>query len=199
MLTLLARTISAVLSLFRLFASARLRYVCILWPSREKYKYFPEKGKQCKPIHYAFDKVILEHVVHSAPFIAALIINTIINIKIVQRLRRPPPGENGNQQNQQIKRRITWMLLANSVIFFFCLAPRNFLLIFGKLMNLSNYEQDYNLYLTFTFVMVNSAINPILYGIVSPSYRRGFFNAFGFAKNKIEPVEEQATERTTAT
>ena len=155
--------------------------------------------KQCKSIHYVFDKEILEHVVHSAPFIAALIINTIISIKIVQQLRSPPPGENGNQQNQQIKCRITWMLLANSIIFFICLAPRNILLIFKNLMNLSDYEQKYYHYVSFTFIMLNSAVNPILYGIASPSYRRGFVKAFSFSRNQIKPMEKQATERTTAT
>ena len=125
-LTLLAWIISAILCFVRSLASSRLVYECILWPSREKYKYFPDIIRHCKPIHQFFHVEILEHVVHSAPFIAALITNSIINIRIVQKLTRPPPGENGNHQNQQIKQRITWMLLANSIIFFSCLAPVNF-------------------------------------------------------------------------
>ena len=162
MLAFLAWIISTELSLLRSLASGRLEYVCILWPSHEKYKYFPKTVKGCKPIHPFFQRVILEHVVHSAPFIAEITINTIININIVHRLGRPRPGENGNQQNQQIKRRITWMLLVNSIVFFISLAPKNILLMFGTLMNLSDRKQLYYQKTVFIFIMLNSAINPIL-------------------------------------
>ena len=197
-LILIAWIISALVCFLRSLASGRLVFECILWPSREKYKYFPDRLRYCKPVHPFFQIEVFEHLVHTAPFSAALITIAIINIKIVQRLTRPPPGENGNQQNQQIKRRITWMLLANAVIFFSCLAPYNCLLVFGRLMNLSrNTQQSYG-NTAFILHMINSAINPILYGMVSPSYRKGFLKAFGFSKNQIEPMEEQATEKTTA-
>ena len=191
-LSFLTWIISAVFSLFRSLASARLENECILWPSQEKYQYFPGTVRYCTPIHPYFQKEILEHVVHSAPFITACVMNSIINIKIIQRLRRPPPGENGNQQNDQIKRRITWMLLANSFIFFCSLAPYHLLLVFDRLSNLSHRKQIYYVRTTFVFVMLNSAINPILYGVASPSYRRGYLKAFGFCRNY------QETERTHA-
>ena len=132
-------------------------------------------------IHSFFRKEILEHVVHSAPFTAALVVNSIINIRIVQRLRRPPPGENVNNQNQQIKRRITWMLLANSVIFFSSLIPFHLFLAFGRLF--SNIRKGYYRDTVFVFVMLNSAINPILYFLACPSYRGGYLKAFGFGNN----------------
>ena len=141
-----------------------------------------------------FQVAILEHIVHSVPFIAALITNTIINIKIVKRLIRSP-GENGNQRNQQIKQRITLMLLANSVIFFSCLAPKHILLIFWSPLNFSYSAQRYYTRTLTILVMVNSAINPILYGLASPSYCRGFLKAFGIVKNQIEPMEDRETER----
>ena len=183
-LTILTWIISTVLSFFRALASSKLVYECILWPSGEKYKYYPNTVRQCKPIHPFFREDILEHIVHSVPFIAAVITNTFVNIQVVQRLRRPPPGEHGYQphQDQQIKRRITWMLLVNSVIFFLCLAPYNFLLVFMKLLNLSQRKQKYYEHVVFVFVMINSSVNPILYGVVSPSYRRAYFKAFGLSK-----------------
>ena len=182
-LALLTWIISVVLSLFRSLASGSLRYECILWPFREKYRYFPGTVRHCSPIHPLFQKEILEHVIHSAPFITALVINYIINFRIVQRLRRPPPGENGNQQNEKIKRRITWMLLANSVIFFCSMAPFHFLLAFKELLNLSPRQQKYYTDAVFVFFMLNSAINPILYFVTCPSYRRGYLQAFGFYRN----------------
>ena len=195
-LTLLAWIISAVLSLFRALASGRLIYICIIWPSHEKYKYFPDTVTRCNPIHHFFREDILENLVHSAPFIAALITNTIINIRIIQRLRSPPPGENGNQQHQQIKRRITWMLVANFVIFFSCLTPEHVFLIFWRLFSYS--KQRYYTHTSTILVMLNSAINPILYGLASPSYRRAFLKAFGIVRNQIEPMDDRETERTPA-
>ena len=182
-LTLLTWIISAILSFFRSLASARLEYECILWPPSEKYQYFPRTVRHCMPIHPFFHRDVLEHVVHSVPFAAALVINLFVNIRIAQRLRKPHPGENGNQPTQQIKRRITWMLLANSVIFFICLAPYNFLLVFGRLLNLSHLKQKYYVNIAFVFAMLNSAINPILYGVAIPSYRRGYLKAFGFGRS----------------
>ena len=43
--------------------------------------------------------------------------------------------------------------------------------------------------------MLDSAVNPILYGVASPSYRRGFLKAFGLGKNQVELMEDQGTER----
>ena len=193
-LTFLTWIISAILSLFRTLASTRLEYECILWPPREKYKYFPGIVRHCTPIHPYFQKEVLEHIVHSVPFITALVMNSIINVRIVQRLRRPPPGENGNQQNEQIKRRITWMLLANSVIFFCSLAPFHLFLLFERLLNLSDSQQMYYWDITFVFAMLNSAINPILYGVASPSYRRGYLKAFGIGRNYQETERTQSIQ-----
>ena len=123
-LTLFTWILSTILCFFRSLSSSRLVHECILWPSHEKYNYYPSLVRHCEPIHhFFFHEEILEHLVHSVPFITAVITNAIINIKILQRLTRPSPGQNGNKLG---KRRITWMLLANSIIFFFCLAPRNF-------------------------------------------------------------------------
>ena len=73
MLTPFTWIISAVLSLFRSLASARLEYECILWPSNEKCQHFPDTVRHCTPIHPLFQREILEHVVHSAPFIVLLL------------------------------------------------------------------------------------------------------------------------------
>ena len=73
-LTLLTWIISAVLSLFRSLATGILKYECILWPSREKYQNFPSIVRHCAPIHSTFQREVLEHIVHSVPFTAALVL-----------------------------------------------------------------------------------------------------------------------------
>ena len=54
----------------------------------------------------------------------------------------------------------------------------------------SKHPSRNSLRISFILVMVNSAINPFLYGVASPSYRRGFLKAFGFARGQIDPSED---------
>ena len=106
----------------------------------------------------------------------------------------PPPGDNGNRQNQQIKHRIAWMLMANNIIFFCCLGPSHFLILqlvpFLRFLELTEALENTLISIAFVLLMVNSAINPILYGVASSSYRRGFLKAFGLTKNQVEPTTE---------
>ena len=189
-LTIFVWIVSVILGFLSVPGLGRLGRVCFIWPPQEKYKNFPKEARQCWPIYPGID--VMFHIAYTAPFIAALIINTIINIRIGQKLMHPPPGENGNRQNQQIKRRIAWMLMANNVIFFCCLAPSHFLILqFVPFLRLLNPEAIEGTLFSVAFVlfMVNSAINPILYGVASPKYRRRFLQAFGLAKNQVEPTE----------
>ena len=118
-------------------------------------------------------------------FFTAVVANSIINIKIVQGLTRLPIGENGHQQNVTIKRRTTWMLLINSLVFFCSLAPLNSV----KILNIPNQNPFFSWGIALGLAMVNSALNPILYGVVSPSYRRGFLKAFDMTRNQIVPKQ----------
>lgn len=183
-LTLTAWTISATFGILGILSFSRLAHYCILWPSREEFKHYSKVIKFCGPIYQICLNISLP--VYEALNISALMTNFIINIRILQRLTRPPPGENENQQNQQIRRRITWMILINSAVFCCCMVPINFI----NLMHLLNISFAQNLgYVAFVFRMLNSTVNPILYGLISPSYRRGFLKAFGFRKNIVEPIE----------
>ena len=190
-LTIFVWIVSVILGFLSVPGFGQLGRVCFIWPPEEKYKNFPIEARLCWPIHPGIE--VMSHVVRTVPFIAALIINTIINIRIGQKLMHPPPGENGNRQNQQMKRRIAWMLMANNVIFFCCLAPSHFLILqlvpFLRFLKLSEALEGTLFPVGFVLFMVNSAVNPILYGVVSPSYRRGFLKAFGLAKNQVEPTE----------
>ena len=190
-LTIFVWIVSVILGFLSVPGFGQLGRECFIWPPQEKYKHFPQEARRCWPIQPGID--VMSHVAHTAPFIAALITNTIINVRIGQKLMHPPPGENGNRQNQQIKRRIAWMLMANNIIFFCCLAPSHFLILqdvpFLRIVELPEALRGTLFLVAFVLMMVNSAINPILYGVASPSYRRGFLKAFGLAKNQVEPTE----------
>ena len=189
--------VSAVLAVLNTLRFGKLVQVCLIWPSSDKYIMFPNVVGRCDPIRPSFGDI--SRVTNAITFAVAFVINVAINIKIFQKLRQKPPGENGNQRNHHTKRRITWMLMANTAIFFCFLAPSKFLVLQRvtffkiKIVNLSRDRQENLLRNVFLLAMVNSAVNPILYGVASPSYRRGFLKAFGLLKNQIEPTKDQET------
>ena len=197
-ITLPVWIISALLGILSTPGFSRLLHICFIWPLREKYATFPKQAGICAGIYPAFSDV--SHVVRTAPFIVAFITNTVITIMIVFKLIQPAPGENSNSKSQQMKRRVTWMVMANNAIFFCCLAPSHFLIF--QLVKFIGFPPlpeaaEGKLFLTaFMLFMVNSAINPILYGLASPRYRRGFLKAFGLARNQIEPTDDDGTAST---
>ena len=158
---------------------------CITWPTDKRYENFPSVIQACVAPNLFMD--ILSTFIYILPFFITLIITTINNIRIIKKLRQPPVGNNEDQAKGKINRRICWMLMANSTIFFCCLAPN----IYHHIWVIIRNSEDYNLFhSTFILAMVNSAINPFLYGVASPSYRRGFLKAFGFARVQIGPSED---------
>ena len=165
---------------------ARLVDVCIEWPTNKRYKHFPSVARRCDPIYPLMETI--SGFVSFVPFFIALIITVYNNIRIVQRFKQPAPGNNEDQARRKIKRRVTWMLIANSTIFFCFLAPSIFLEGFSRISDALS-GNVILIRISFILAMVNSAINPILYGVVSPSYRRGFLKAFGLARGQIEPSE----------
>ena len=188
-LTMFTWTISAILGLLSTTGFSRLEYICFIWPRMDKYKNFPNQAKECEPMTYSAFKNV-SHIVRTTPFLVALITNTAFNIKIIQTFRRPCPGENGNRQRQPTKRRITWMLVANCVIFFCCLAPSHFLILQNVAVYFFNFPPlspviASNIFLlSFVLYMLNSAVNPILYLSAIPGYRREFIENFCFARNQ---------------
>ena len=188
---------SAIFSCLFILAHGRLVFKCIIWPSKEKYNKFPDFGPYCDPIYPGVKDITYIFLIMS--LFAILITNSTLYIKIVKKLKQPM-GENGKNPNQKTKKRVTWMILANSVIFFCCVTPTQLLILLAQFLDHSHVQEVRLLNTAFIFIMVNSAVNPIIYGVASPSYRRGFLKAFGLAKNRVEPTElDQETEKTKST
>ena len=184
--------VSAIFACPFTLANGRFGFKCIIWPSKDKYYNFPDYGRICSPFYTAIADI--DTMIFTIP-LPAILINIILYIKIVKKLKQPM-GENGKNSNQKIKQRVTWMLLANSVIFFCCVTSSQILLMLMKFLDHSHTRMRNTAYI---LIMVNSAVNPIIYGLASPSYRRGFLKALGFAKNKVEPSESQESEKTRST
>ena len=183
-------TTSFILAVLAVMCFSQLVYTCIIWPSREQYDNFPDFGQYCDLIHPGFKHVF--STILAVPFILAFCINTVLYIKIIMTLlKRQSLGESrSNSQHQKIKQRITWMLMANTIVYFCCLTPTQFLITSPSKLDHASAKWARYIHTAYIFIMVNSAVNPIIYGVASPSYRRGFLEAFGFTKNEVGPMKE---------
>ena len=190
-------TTSLVLAVLAVMCLSILSYNCIIWPSGEQYKNFPEFGQYCGLFHPGFKHVF--NTILAVPFILALCTNSFLYIKIVKKLKQPLGEKGGSSQHQKIKQRITWMLMANAIVYFCCLTPTQYLIISASKLDHASADWARYIHTAYIFIMVNSAVNPIIYGVASPSYRRGFLKAFGLAKNQVEPGDEPETEETKST
>ena len=170
-------TTAVVLAILAIMCFSILSYNCIIWPPKERYKNFPEFGQYCGLIHPGFKHVF--NTILAVPFILALITNSFLYIKIVLKLRHPLGEAGGSEQHQRLKRRITWMLMANAIVYFCCLTPTQFLIIRASKVDHASADWARYIHTAYIFIMVNSAVNPIIYSVASPSYRRGFLEVFG--------------------
>ena len=115
-ITALIWIISVPFSLLEVPLFANLVHVCITWPTDERYKHFPSSVRYCYSLHPLMETV--SSFIYIVPFSIALIITAINNIRVIHKLRQPHPGNNKDQARRQIRRRISWMLMANSTLFF---------------------------------------------------------------------------------
>ena len=153
----------------------------------------------CSSIHPILHDVA--DTVQGIPFLIAAVMNATLYWKIIKRLYKPLPNRDANnlQQSMKQKKQIAHMLLANCIIFFLCLTPGQLLILqdlhlFGGILDHEETENEgpHETNFLYTVIMLNvlnSAINPILYGLASPSYRRGFLKAFGITTSQVEPTE----------
>ena len=82
------------------------------------------------------------------------------------------------------------MLIANGIIFFSCLGPYQLINLLDFVESQTGYSVlDYDQYLALmwfsqSLLLLNSAINPYVYGVTNPKYRKAFITAFTCRKNE---------------
>ena len=153
---------------------------CIVWPNTDTYASLPNLHHMC-----AVGKVphmFVFQFVQGVPFFVALVLNTYFYARILCRLsRRAVTRDDQRLNNVRTRRSVVRMLAINSVIFFVCLAP-NHLINWANLYAQLAEEQFHNsnwfytlaIIMRFT-LLVNSAVNPYVYGAINIEYRVAFY------------------------
>ena len=195
-----------------------LKISCISWPRfGGDYSHLPNVLGICSVL----DDWVISYVngLQAGPFIIAMIVNTIMYIMIILKIRQQTqvkPGNGGNNtsrnlQRAKIRNQVTRMLVINGIIFFVCLAPFQLTslttvitrAIEKYLLDNEQYEMLFHVCRILTYI--NSAVNPYIYTLFNARYRQSFKEAFfgccikkprrGFASERV--LEDMTTVATT--
>ena len=172
-LTIAAWVTSLAVSSLRISASYQFQIYCLIWP--DSYEEYPEIIGECRPpkewISYATKCVQI------VIFVLAMGINFLFYGKITRAVNCSTARPNARSipsGASVIEVRITRMVVATGVIFFLCLAP--FELFSALLMILTPTNGNFvSAMQVFRMMMyLNSAINPLIYNVANPRYRKAF-------------------------
>ena len=171
---------------------------CILWPRGLKELLdFPLGDLEtfCHTISLpggSYGGNVEEAVAHALPFcffVINMTFNTILYILIVARLGKRDVSKEGSQQGQdnvqRVRNQVARMLVINGTVFFLLNVTYeiyNFCWFFGKAFEISLIEPIPNINVRFygnCFRYLNSAVNPLIYGLSNTRYRRAYLKAFG--------------------
>ena len=123
-------------------------------------------------------------------FIIAFLVNAIACISIIGRLRKrsrkcSPVSPKAESAIQIMGRNLTRMLIVNGIIFFALLGPYqtwNVASLIKDYTGISMISDRFLFWLKWfarVCVIVNSAVNPLIYNAVNQQYRQAFMDAFG--------------------
>lgn len=136
------------------------------------------------PIAFAGGVTLQCHALQTIPFFFSAIAMVVFNIMIIRALNkntRIVKHMTKSSKSLEDKRQIVYMLVATSVVFYICLFPYYLDDIINVIARLQGVE-PYVLPKTFLQIgrfmaYTNSAINPIIYNILSSRYRRACLRA----------------------
>ena len=174
--------------------------VCLIWPSGDRWE-------QLSNVHYRYEAVDDYFVdtsttLQSLCYIVSLVVYIVICRKIIDRLSNRAVAK---QQVDKTRNAVARMLIANGIIFFCCLGPlhlTNLLYLVGSITNSRLLDQNhYEAFMWFSrsLLLLNSAINPYVYSIANPKYRKAFITAFtcrksgSFMKASVPSVSGRCT------
>ncbi|XP_072019089.1 growth hormone secretagogue receptor type 1-like [Amphiura filiformis] len=188
---------------------------CFLWPPGLKemaYVYIGDDRTVCGPLSPVWEAV--SEWMQSAFFIANLCLNIVLYCCIIRRLGKRSVGGEENQERQRelqrVQNQVAKMLIINGVIFFTLMIPYE-INTFVKFMWTVTWHlrgtkeatairnlEFYGTCLRF----INSALNPVIYGLSNSRYRQAYRKAFGCTrKERKQPtsVDHKAAVPTVST
>ncbi len=176
----------------------KLTKKCIVWPPRESYSNMPTKIYICEPLNEAYRDVMA--CAQAIPFIIAVAVIIVLYAQIIHTLKAHTVGEGSLQQQpasiRKVQQQVTRMVITNGLVYFICLAPFQIIYICDIIWRANGknlFAKDWALTLLLIsrcMLALNSAINPVIYALVNPKYRRAFVRFVRCtAGNRVDPMD----------
>ncbi|XP_072021914.1 neuropeptides capa receptor-like [Amphiura filiformis] len=163
--------------------------VRVLWPDRQQYHNLPRALYRCSPISPIFMNypIILQTICFLITFCANLLLYTLIIWTLMKRTDISETLQQMPNKIQKVNSQVARMLVLNAVAFFVCLMPFQLYqlqrlfenLSDGRLVLLTKDKSVMLFWISTILNCINASINPVIYNIVNPRYRRALMEAFG--------------------
>ncbi|XP_072039603.1 thyrotropin-releasing hormone receptor-like [Amphiura filiformis] len=202
-----AWTTSSVLGCTQIPATCNIITYCILWTIEElqQESNLPESIGYCHPVNMLHWLEDVSIIIQTITFLFAMICNAILYIEIIRTLNRrvgvmdintadreqrgvtlhrleSNPGQNHREVTRHMRDRIARMLIVNGTIFFLLMAPFQIIML-AKAFTTKDplvWEKEFGAWMQIFRVLtyLNSMVNPIVFNVTNPRYRKAFQEAF---------------------
>ncbi|XP_038063063.1 thyrotropin-releasing hormone receptor-like [Patiria miniata] len=182
-LTAMAWVLSLAMASLRISASCcQYRVYCLIWPDTDAYLDYTREVGECRPAAEWVATVAKS--IQLVLFTVAMGVNTALYVRITRAVQCTKARPNARHHipcsgsTSAIEAKITRMVVATGVIFFLCLAPYE--LFSALVMVLPTFDGNMvsAMQVCRMLMHLNSAINPFIYNVANPRYRKAFRLAF---------------------
>ena len=152
---------------------------CLIWPPRSRWEQLSNVRYSCSAVDKNF--VQISTAVLPLSFVVTLTFNIFLYRNIIIRLNNRAVSK---KEADKTRNTVARMLITNGIIFFFCLGPKQLLNLLDFVESTTRYRvldnNQYQALLQFSrcLVLLNSVINPYVYGISNSNYRKAFMMVF---------------------
>ena len=161
--------------------NGKLRTACIIWPDEEEYEQLPTTHNECVEVNFVLG--LIAEVLRIVLFVIAMLINVVAYYKLLRNLSKRKTSESSrrSRRKRDIRNQVARIVTINVAAFFVLQLPSRVLNV-DRFIRIhtgtlpENYGTIYSL--GFGFLLLNSVINPFIYGFGSRLYRAAFSEAF---------------------
>ncbi len=157
-----------------------VRTICVNWPSEDEYSEYPTEIPGCfHACNWCALVVLYADLIQYFLSVPAVI---FMSWAMARELKHTLTRKGSIRSTESTKARsnLVRMLQINAFVFFVCLTPFEVINL-NEIVSIYNtdflnpHQQHYIKWIGRVMMLINSAINPVIYGVVNPSYRKAFF------------------------
>ena len=169
-----------------LFSSTYQRWgknitLCVTWPDTQQYADLPTFINTCGA---AYDFPFADILFFDIPFYIALILNIFMYAMIVRKISGLGANNSGTNESSNMRKQVARILIANAVVFTLSQIPYRVISVNDAKKFISGADfftaeqHEKALIIGRMFLILNSVINPFIYGLASKFYRQEMKKVF---------------------